>query len=125
MPGREVFGQSGGGGGGAYTPFETPWYIGGGQSVSGPANGSDIPVGSYVPGLGYKTENGWEQTLGAAASINQAYASGQYGSGVAIDPVPKVVINIDTVNAATKEDAVQAGGDIAYAIRARGGMLPA
>jgi hypothetical protein len=111
--------------GGAYTPFETPWYIGGGQSVAGPANGSDIPVGSYVPGLGYKTENGWEQTLGAAASINQAYASGQYGSGVSVDPVPKVVINIDTVNAATKEDAVQAGGDIAYAIRARGGMLPA
>ena len=39
-------------------------------------------------------------------------------------PAP-IVVNIDTVNAATKEDAAQAGGDIAYAIRARGGMLPA
>ena len=66
-----------------YVPFNTNWYIGGGQYAPAPSSDdvSKIPVGSYVPGLGYRTANGWEQTPGAAAAIDAAYKSGTYGSG--------------------------------------------
>ncbi len=72
---------------GPYVPFNTNWYIGGGQSVMGPSDASKIPIGSYVPGLGYKTANGWEQTMGAAADIDAAYKSGAYGSAAAGQPI--------------------------------------
>ena len=70
-----------------YVPFNTNWYIGGGQSVMGPSDASKIPIGSYVPGLGYKTANGWEQTMGAAADIDAAYKSGAYGNAAAGQPI--------------------------------------
>lgn len=104
MPGREVFGQSGGGGGGV--------------------------VPSYSGGMGNPSYN-YQDPRGVTLTANDILAlRAQNGGFVApywdIPPrAAPIVINIDTVNAATKEDAVQAGGDIAYAIRARGGMLPA
>ena len=98
MPGREVFGQSGGGGGGV-----VPSYSGG--------------MGN--PSYNYQDPRGVTLTANDILDLRRAQNGGFVGL-----PAP-IVINIDTVNAATKEDAVQAGGDIAYAIRARGGMLPA
>lgn len=98
MPGREVFGQSGGGGGGV-----VPSYSGG--------------MGN--PSYNYQDPRGVTLTANDILDLRKAQNGGFVGL-----PAP-IVINIDTVNAATKEDAVQAGGDIAYAIRARGGMLPA
>lgn len=38
----------------------------------------NVPIGQYVPGMGYKTATGWEQTLGAAAAVDLAYRSGNY-----------------------------------------------
>ena len=63
--------------GGTYNPT-TPWYIGGGQTAPGPNDPSAVPIGSYYPGIGYKTANGWEQTQGAAASLEAAWQSGAY-----------------------------------------------
>ena len=97
MPGREVFGQSGGGGGGV--------------------------VPSYSGGMGNPSYN-YQDPRGVTLTANDILAARAQNGGFVGLPAP-IVINIDTVNAATKEDAVQAGGDIAYAIRARGGMLPA
>jgi phage-related protein len=74
-----------------YVPFNTSWYIGGGQSVMGPSDASKIPVGSYIPGLGYKTATGWEQTMGAAAAVDAAYKNGTYQSGLLTGMQPQVI----------------------------------
>lgn len=76
---------------GPYVPFNTPWYIGGGQTVMGPGDSSKIPVGAYIPGLGYKTATGWEQTMGAAAAVDAAYKNGTYQSGLLTGMQPQVI----------------------------------
>lgn len=68
---------------GPYNPL-IPTYIGGGTMGFAPSNPGAVPLGSYYPGLGYKTANGWEQTLGAAADIDAAYASGAYGNAASM-----------------------------------------
>lgn len=103
---------------GPYIPFDTSWYVGGGQSVLGPANGSDIPIGSYIPGLGYKTENGWEQTLGAAASVDAAYRAGTYGQGG--NGATLQVMGDLHIHATDKEDALRSTRDVSFALRAMG-----
>lgn len=111
--GREVFGQSGGGGGGV-----VPSYSGG---MGNPSYNYQDPRGVTLTAndiLALRAQNG-----GFVVPSWPTYRSRD--AGVAGGSAAPIVINIDTVNAATKEDAVQAGGDIAYAIRARGGMLPA
>lgn len=93
---------------GPYVPFDTSWYIGGGQSVAGPGDASSIPIGSYIAGLGYKTANGWEQSLGAAASIDDAYRGGYYGSG---NPGrAPTFISISAVDAHSFRDMLARGG---------------
>lgn len=105
---------------GPYIPFDTSWYVGGGQSVLGPGydDASKIPIGSYVPGLGYKTANGWEQTLGAAADIDAAYRAGTYGQG---GGSPAVNFNGPvTIVATDKEEAIRSTRDVSHALRAMG-----
>lgn len=93
---------------GPYVPFDTSWYIGGGQSVAGPGDASSIPLGSYIAGLGYKTANGWEQSIGAAASIDDAYRGGYYGSG---NPGRATTfISISAVDAHSFRDMLARGG---------------
>ena len=92
-----VFNQVGGGGGGE----------------------ASSPGGMGNPSVNYQDPRGVTLTADDIYRMQQDPNFGFVGL-----PAP-IVVNIDTVNAATKEDAAQAGGDIAYAIRARGGMLPA
>lgn len=79
---------------GPYNPV-TPWYVGGGQTAFGPSNPSAVPIGSYYPGIGYKTANGWEQTQGAAASIDAAYASGAYGNAASMGKGTTINLVVD------------------------------
>lgn len=105
---------------GPYIPFDTSWYVGGGQSVLGPGydDASKIPIGSFVPGLGYKTANGWEQTLGAAADIDAAYRAGTYGQG---GGSPAVNFNAPvTIVATDREEAIRSTRDVSFALRAMG-----
>ena len=118
----------------------------GGAIADGISSGFDWIIG-HVTGLINGLISAYNNTLGrvpGAPNISQIGGGGSSGFGAPVpggenDQLPGrevfgqsggggggyVVVNIDTVNAATKEDAAQAGGDIAYAIRARGGMLPA
>lgn len=80
--------------------------------------GVSSPGGMGNPSVNYQDPRGVTLT---ADDILRARAQNDGFVGL---PAP-LVVNIGTVNAATTEDAAQAGGDIAYAIRARGGMLPA
>ena len=77
------------------------------------------PGGMGNPSVNYQDPRGVTLTADDIYRMRQDPNFGFVGL-----PAP-IVVNIDTVNAATTEDAAQAGGDIAYAIRARGGMLPA
>ena len=95
-----------------YVPFNTNWYVGGGQSAMGPSfeDTGKIPVGSYIPGLGYKTATGWEQTQGAAASIDQAYKNGTYGSGLLSGPqVIQLVVDGHTLARVVNDANARAG----------------